>query len=74
MTRKEQSRKQLVDLLSKIDIDDQQKNALVDCVENLIQPAMPWWVIVLKTIAYIIGLVLAGYGTTTVAHVLLLHM
>lgn len=27
----------------------------------------PWWVIVLKTIAYIIGLILAGYGTAAAA-------
>ena len=24
----------------------------------------PWWVLVLKVIAYAIGLILAGYGTT----------
>lgn len=29
----------------------------------------PWWVIVLKVIAYIIGLVLAGVATTSCAHV-----
>lgn len=30
----------------------------------------PWWVIALKAIAYIIGLVLAGYGTTAAAQTL----
>lgn len=29
----------------------------------------PWWVIVLKVIAYVIGLVLAGAATTSCAHV-----
>lgn len=29
----------------------------------------PWWVIVLKVIAYIIGLVLAGAATTSCANV-----
>ena len=27
----------------------------------------PWWVVVLKVIAYAIGLILAGYGTTAAA-------
>lgn len=27
----------------------------------------PWWVIVLKALAYIIGLILAGIGTTASA-------
>lgn len=27
----------------------------------------PWWVIVLKVLAYAIGLVLGGYGTTAAA-------
>ena len=30
----------------------------------------PWWVIVLKAIAYIIGLILGGVGTTTAANAL----
>lgn len=29
----------------------------------------PWWVIMLKVIAYVIGLVLAGVATTSCAHV-----
>ena len=27
----------------------------------------PWWVIVLKVLAYALGLILAGYGTTAAA-------
>ena len=29
----------------------------------------PWWVIVLKVAAYLIGLILAGAATTSCAHV-----
>ena len=28
----------------------------------------PWWVIVLKVVAYLIGLILAGVTTTSCAH------
>ena len=31
----------------------------------------PWWVIVLKTLAYLIGLLLAGYGTSAAAQTFL---
>lgn len=37
---------------------------------NAIKGASPWWVIVLKTLAYLIGLLLAGYGTTAAAQTL----
>lgn len=30
-------------------------------------PGTPWWVIVLKVIAYAIGIILAGYGTAAAA-------
>lgn len=33
--------------------------------------ADPWWVIVLKTLAYLIGLLLAGIGTSAAAQTLL---
>lgn len=29
----------------------------------------PWWVIILKVTAYLIGLILAGVATTSCAHV-----
>ena len=32
-------------------------------------PGTPWWVIVLKVIAYAIGIILAGYGTAAAATV-----
>ena len=31
----------------------------------------PWWVIALKTLVYLIGLLLAGYGTSAAAQTLL---
>lgn len=31
----------------------------------------PWWVVVLKVLAYAIGLLLAGYGTTAAAQTLI---
>lgn len=31
----------------------------------------PWWVIVLKVLAYAIGLLLAGYGTTAAAQTII---
>lgn len=34
-------------------------------------PDTPWWVIVLKVIAYAIGIILAGYGTAAAATVYL---
>ena len=30
-------------------------------------PDTPWWVIVLKVLAYAIGIILAGYGTASAA-------
>ena len=32
----------------------------------------PWWVVVLKVIAYAIGIILAGYGTSAVAQAFIL--
>lgn len=34
----------------------------------------PWWVIVLKVIAYVIGLILAGAATTSCAHVVAISL
>lgn len=51
---------------------EERKNAL-----NQINKAIdkvdgsPWWVIVLKVLAYAIGLLLAGYGTTAAAQTLI---
>lgn len=37
--------------------------------QSRVKATDPWWVIVLKVIAYVIGLVLAGAATTSCAHV-----
>ena len=39
-------------------------------MDTKIQPKDPWWVIVLKTLAYLIGLLLAGIGTASAAAML----
>lgn len=31
----------------------------------------PWWIIVLKVVAYVIGLILAGAGTAAAANVII---
>lgn len=43
--------------------------ALTEATKAL-NEASPWWVIVLKTLAYLIGLLLAGFGTTAAAQTL----
>lgn len=55
--------------------DEMTPEAATDIVEEINDildhaKGTPWWVIVLKAIAYIIGLVLAGYGTTAAAQTL----
>lgn len=37
-------------------------------------PNTPWWVVVLKVIAYAIGIILAGYGTAAAATLYLPNM
>lgn len=32
-------------------------------------PGTPWWIIVLKVVAYAIGIILTGYGTASAATV-----
>ena len=39
----------------------------LEALESASKPATPWWVIALKTLAYLIGLLLAGYGTSAAA-------
>lgn len=43
----------------------------LEALEPASKPATPWWVIALKTLAYLIGLLLAGYGTSAAAQTLL---
>lgn len=46
--------------------------SIIDGLTAASKEASPWWVIVLKTLAYLIGLVLAGYGTSAAAQTLLM--
>ena len=55
--------------------DEMTPEAATDIVEEINDildhaKGTPWWVIALKAIAYIIGLILAGYGTTAAAQTL----
>lgn len=42
------------------------KQSLIDEINELLESTdkTPWWVVALKVLAYAIGLILAGYGTT----------
>lgn len=55
-------------LTTKTTLPQSQIETIVDQVaeEN---PSTPWWVIVLKVVAYAIGIILAGYGTASAATV-----
>lgn len=50
-----------------------EKKATLDEVNAALQDGIgePWWVIVLKVLAYAIGLLLAGVGTTTACTMLI---
>lgn len=51
----------------KVKLTQQQIEKLAQNPDAKVDIADPWWVIVLKVTAYIIGLILAGMGTTTTA-------
>lgn len=57
-------------LTTKTTLPQSQIETIVDQVaeEN---PDTPWWVIVLKVVAYAIGIILSGYGTAHAAAVCL---
>jgi hypothetical protein len=51
---------------------DEQQRTLADINRALSEESgNPWWVIALKILAYAIGLILAGYGTTAAAATLM---
>ena len=52
-------------------IDEDELREALEELETASKEATPWWVIVLKTLAYLIGLLLAGYGTTAAAQTML---
>lgn len=51
----------------------EEKQAALDEIQAALDKAegSPWWVIVLKVLAYAIGLLLAGYGTSAAAQTLI---
>lgn len=55
------------EILRKENIDPAQATEILNALLSASKDATPWWVIVLKTLAYLIGLLLAGYGTTAAA-------
>lgn len=60
-------------LTTKTTLPQSQIETIVDQVSEE-NPGTPWWVIVLKVVAYAIGIILAGYGTATAATLYLPHM
>lgn len=59
--------KQAREILAAERIDSAVANNVLRELENATSSASPWWVIALKTLAYLIGLLLAGYGTSAAA-------
>lgn len=51
----------------KVKLSKEQIEYLAQNPEAKVSVNDPWWVIVLKVAAYLIGLILAGAGTTTAA-------
>ena len=58
----------------KIKLSKQQIEAILADPEKAqeagVKTSDPWWVIVLKIVAYAIGLILAGVATTSCTHVI----
>ena len=54
-------------------IDKTTAETLLESLAEASKSATPWWVIALKTVAYLIGLLLAGYGTSAAAQTLLIE-
>ena len=52
-------------------VDEKEVRDALEELEVASKLSTPWWVIVLKTLAYLIGLSLAGYGTTAAAQTML---
>lgn len=60
-------------LTTKTTLSQSQIETIVDQVSEE-NPNTPWWVVVLKVIAYAIGIILAGYGTAAAATLYLPNM
>ena len=50
-------------------VADSEQESLLEEISQVLadEKGSPWWVIALKVLAYAIGLILAGYGTTAAA-------
>ena len=54
----------------KIKLTKAQIEKIAENPDTKVEVNDPWWVIVLKVIAYLAGLLLAGYGTAAAANVM----
>lgn len=55
-------------------LSKEEKTALLENLNTITEKEgdkQPWWVVVLKILAYAIGLLLAGYGTSAAAATIL---
>lgn len=55
---------------SNADCTQKQLQNTLDALQECSESASPWWIVVLKVLAYAIGLLLAGYGTASAACVM----
>ena len=58
-------------LLNQSTITKAEAESIMDSLQQATSDASPWWLTVLKVLAYAIGLILAGYGTTAAAATIL---
>ena len=59
-------------ILKEKDVREEEAQEIMDMLTGEAGDVPPWWVVVLKTLAYLIGLLLAGYGTSAAAQTLLM--
>ncbi|MBR3725110.1 MAG: hypothetical protein IKN11_06960 [Bacteroidales bacterium] len=59
-------------ILKEKDVREEEAQEIMDMLTREAGDVPPWWVVVLKTLAYLIGLLLAGYGTSAAAQTLLM--
>lgn len=54
-------------------VTDEERKQALSAIEKALQEddSPKWWVVLLKVLAYAIGLILAGYGTTAAAMTLI---
>jgi len=53
----------------KIKLTKEQIQQIAKDPESKVEVSDPWFIIVLKVVAYLVGLLLAGYGTAAAANV-----